>query len=67
MKNIFKLLAFLPLLTACDDLFEPALEKTETLEAMYKEPSYAQGILRTLILYFLTKLHLQVTWLRMML
>lgn len=26
MKNIFKLLAFLPLLTACDDLFEPALE-----------------------------------------
>ena len=25
MKNIFKLLAFLPLLTACDDLFEPQL------------------------------------------
>ena len=29
MKNIFKLLAFLPLLTACDDLFEPALENDE--------------------------------------
>lgn len=45
MKNIFKLLAFLPLLTACDDLFEPALENNRDLEAMYKEPSYAQGIL----------------------
>ena len=43
MKNIFKLLAFLPLLTACDDLFEPALENNRDLEAMYKEPSYAQG------------------------
>ena len=45
MKNIFKLLAFLPLLTACDDLFEPALENNRDLEAMHKEPSYAQGIL----------------------
>ena len=67
MKNIFKLLAFLPLLTACDDLFEPALENNRDLEAMYKEPSYAQGILANAYIYFLTKLHLQVTWLRMML
>lgn len=43
MKNIFKLLAFLPLLTACDDLFEPALENNRDLEAMYKEPSYGAG------------------------
>ena len=64
MKNIFKLLAFLPLLTACDDLFEPALENNRDLEAMYKEPSYAQGILANA---YITKLHLQVTWLRMML
>lgn len=45
MKNIFKLLAFLPLLIACDDLFTPALENNRDLEAMYKEPGYAQGIL----------------------
>lgn len=45
MKNIFKLLVFLPLLTACDDLFEPALENNRDLDAMYKEPGYAQGIL----------------------
>ena len=45
MKNIFKLLVLLPLLTACDDLFEPALENNRNLEAMYKEPGYAQGIL----------------------
>ena len=45
MKNIFKLLVLLPLLTACDDLFEPALENNRDLEAMYQEPGYAQGIL----------------------
>ena len=33
MKNIFKLLAFLPLLTACDDLFEPALENNRDKKA----------------------------------
>lgn len=67
MKNIFKLLAFLPLLTACDDLFEPALENNRDLEAMIKNRAMRRVYLRTLILYFLTKLHLQVTWLRMML
>ena len=38
MKNIFKILAFLPILAACDDLFEPALENNRDEEAMYDEP-----------------------------
>lgn len=45
IKNIIKLLAFLPLLTSCDDIFTPAIENIRGLDAMYKEPSYAQGIL----------------------
>ena len=45
MKKIITLLAFLPLLAACDDLFEPALENNRDIEAMYQDPSYAQGIL----------------------
>ena len=45
MKNIFKLLAFLPLLTACDDLFEPAPENYRDKDAMYDEAAYALGIL----------------------
>lgn len=45
MKNIIKLWIFLPLLVACDDLFEPAIENNRDVDAMYDEPSYAQGIL----------------------
>jgi hypothetical protein len=45
MKNIIKLLVLVLLFTACDDLFEPALENNRGLEAMYNEPTYAQGIL----------------------
>ncbi|WP_163713571.1 RagB/SusD family nutrient uptake outer membrane protein [Mangrovibacterium lignilyticum] len=47
MKNIFKLLILVVLLpvAACDDLLEPAIENNRGLEAMYEEPSYAQGIL----------------------
>jgi len=45
MKNIIKLLVLIPLLTACDDLFTPAIENIRQLDAMYKEPTYAQGIL----------------------
>lgn len=45
MKNILKLLAFLVLLTGCEDLFSPAIENVRGLDAMYKEPTYAQGIL----------------------
>lgn len=45
MKNIIKLLVLVFLFTACDDLFEPALENNRGLDAMYNEPTYAQGIL----------------------
>jgi len=45
MKNIFKLLIFIPLLASCEDMFSPALENNRDLEAMYKEPTYAQGLL----------------------
>ncbi len=45
MKNIIKLLVLLPLLTACEDMFSPALENNRGVEEMYNEPSYAQGIM----------------------
>ncbi|MCD8044545.1 MAG: RagB/SusD family nutrient uptake outer membrane protein [Tannerellaceae bacterium] len=45
MKNILKLLALVPLFVACDDLFSPAIENIRDLDAMYEEPTYAQGIL----------------------
>ncbi len=45
MKNIFKILAFLILLTGCEDIFSPDIENIRGLDAMYKEPTYAQGIL----------------------
>lgn len=45
MKDIFKILVLLALLTSCDDLFEPALENIRDIDAMYEEPTYAQGIL----------------------
>ncbi|MTK54497.1 RagB/SusD family nutrient uptake outer membrane protein [Paludibacter sp.] len=47
MRNILKLLVFIPLLTACDDFFSPAPENNRSIDAMYKEPSYAQGFLGT--------------------
>lgn len=45
MKNISILLVLVLLFSACDDLFEPALENNRGLDAMYNEPTYAQGIL----------------------
>lgn len=47
MKNIIKLLALLPLFatTACDDLFEPAIENNRDLDAMYSDADYALGVL----------------------
>jgi hypothetical protein len=45
MKNIIKLLVLVFLFTACDDLFEPAIENIRDLDDMYEEPTYAQGIL----------------------
>ncbi len=45
ITNIIKVLALLPLLASCDDLFEPANENIRGIDAMYEEPSYAQGVL----------------------
>lgn len=45
MRNILTFLVLALLFTACDDLFEPAIENNRFLEDMYKEPGYAQGIL----------------------
>lgn len=45
MKKIIKLSALIVLLTACEDVMSPALENIRGLDAMYKEPGYAQGIL----------------------
>lgn len=45
MKNISILAVLVLLFSSCDDLFEPALENNRGLEAMYNEPTYAQGIL----------------------
>lgn len=39
------LLAVAPLFTACDDLFEPALENNLGRDYMYDHPGYAEGIL----------------------
>jgi hypothetical protein len=44
-KYLISLLALLPLLTSCDDLFVPANENIRDLTSMYEEPSYAQGVL----------------------
>ncbi|MBT1695537.1 RagB/SusD family nutrient uptake outer membrane protein [Fulvivirgaceae bacterium PWU4] len=45
MKNLIKLTALVLLVTACDDVLSPATENIRGLDAMYKEPGYAQGIL----------------------
>lgn len=45
MKNIIKILPLILMVTACEDVFSPATENIRPLEAMYKEPGYAQGIL----------------------
>ncbi len=45
MKNIIKFVVLIFLFSSCDDLFEPALENSRNLDAMYAEPSYAQGVL----------------------
>lgn len=45
MKNIVKISALIFLLTACEDVLTPAIENIRPIEAMLKEPGYAQGIL----------------------
>lgn len=45
MKNIIKLLALLPLFTACDDLFDPAIENVRDLSSMPDDPVYSHGVM----------------------
>ncbi len=46
MKNKILILSVLVLLsTACEDIFNPAIENNRGIDAMYQEPNYAQGIL----------------------
>lgn len=47
MKNIIRLLFLgLPFIfVSCDDLFTPAKENIRDIDAMYNEPTFAQGIL----------------------
>lgn len=45
MKNIIKLLFIVPFLFGCEDLFEPALENHREGNALYNDPTFAQGLL----------------------
>jgi len=47
INNTVKLLVLAAVLgfTACEDVFSPAIENTRGIDAMYHEPTYAQGIL----------------------
>ncbi len=45
LKNIVILMALLPILTACEDMFSPAEENNRGIDQMYTEPTYAQGLL----------------------
>jgi hypothetical protein len=45
MKKLMKILPLILLVTACEDVLSPATENIRGLDAMYKEPGYAQGIL----------------------
>lgn len=45
MKTIVIFFALLFLLSGCEDVLTPANENIRDLDAMYKEPGYAQGIL----------------------
>lgn len=47
MRKILKFLVLIPFLAACEDVFVPEKENIRALEAMYAEPTYAQGILGT--------------------
>lgn len=45
LKNIILLGVAATALTACDDLFEPALENNNDLSQMYTDPQFARGIM----------------------
>ena len=45
LKNIIILGLATTALTACDDLFEPALENNQDITEMYNLPTFARGII----------------------
>lgn len=45
LKNIFLLSVATVALTACDDLFEPAIENNQDITKMYTDPEFARGIM----------------------
>ena len=47
----FYVLTFLPLLSSCDDLFEPAIENNLGVDYMYQNPQYAEGVLANAYTY----------------
>ncbi|MBP1639555.1 MAG: RagB/SusD family nutrient uptake outer membrane protein [Bacteroidetes bacterium] len=44
-KNILLILTSVLLLSSCDDLFNPAQENLKTIDQMYTDAAYAQGVL----------------------
>ena len=45
LKNIILLGAAAVALTACDDLFEPAMENNQDIEQIYNDPIFARGLI----------------------
>ena len=45
LKNIILLGTAVMALSACDDLFEPALENNLELSEMYSDPQFARGLI----------------------
>ena len=45
LSRLLLISAVLVSLTSCDDLFEPALENNQDISEMYKDPTFARGIL----------------------
>ena len=45
IRNIITLVAIATTFSACDDLFEPALENNRTEDQIFSDPTYAQGVL----------------------
>jgi starch-binding outer membrane protein, SusD/RagB family len=45
INKLFILAALSLSLVSCSDLFEPAQENNRSLDEIYEEPTYAQGLL----------------------
>ena len=45
LSRLLLISAVLVSLTSCDDLFEPALENNQDISQMYKDPTFARGLL----------------------